>query len=144
MTGDDEPTIDRKQQLADFIDSDYATVSRYRIIANSPDRSPEERRDAVAAIQGHLLRIQMLEEQLAQCATAEARANQTEPGRKARLDKKERRDSIGIASLRANPTMPMKQLLHEANQELEKHNAETGDDLEPFSDSHLYDLKKIP
>jgi hypothetical protein len=116
----DDESIDRKQQLADFIESDYATVRRCRIIANSPDRSPEERRDAVAAIQGHLLRIQMWEQQVAQCATAEARASQTAPGRDARSAKKAQRDAIIDDALRANPTMPVKLLAKIINAESAK------------------------
>ncbi|MBR0914888.1 hypothetical protein [Bradyrhizobium japonicum] len=118
---DEDATIDKKKQLAEFIENDYEVVRRYRIIANSPDRGPEERRDAVATIQGHMLRIGMLEAQLAQFAAAEERARQTGAARTAILARKEQRDKIVDAVILANTLWPVKKLTDAINTELAIH-----------------------
>jgi hypothetical protein len=124
--------IDRQHQLREFIESDISTVSRCTVIANSPDRSPEERRDALAAIKGHTLRAMMLERQIDQLIADEASVRQTSAGRNARSDRKVQRDTIIDQFLRANLTMQVKRLADTINTELKKH-----DGLRRVSDDYI-------
>jgi hypothetical protein len=118
--------IDRQQQPREFIESDVATVNRYSVIAHSPDLSPEERRDAIATIKGHMLRLAMLDQQIDQLIADQARVRQTSAGLNARSARKVQRDTIIDQFLHANLTMPVKRLTDMINSEFKKH-----DGLEP-------------